>query len=178
MPSKTLFLFFTCATGLAVGTAALASDDAPTVSDDVIAMQRARLAAATNGMGFGPQSPRDIEDPAGMNSRIFGSAPAVTDMTLCDIHFHENAEHKGGQFTTFSGNGDGQGYGTGYKYNGSLTESELRPVDGKIGESEHGNLVSGDTIEIHFVYSTANASLGNGLGTCFDNAINNPQLLN
>ena len=97
-------------------------------------------------------------------------------MTLCDIHFHENAEHKGVDFTTYAGNGDGKGNGTGYKYNGELTEAELAPVDGKIGESEHGDLVPGDTIEVHFVYSTAQATLGNGLGTCLNDSISNPQL--
>jgi len=48
-------------------------------------------------------------------------------MTLCDIHFHENAEHKGGEFTTYAGNGNGHGYGTGFKYNGTL------PIDALAG---------------------------------------------
>jgi hypothetical protein len=157
-------------------TEALADGDGTAVSDDVIAKQRAALAAATEGKGFGPQSPRDIDAQAGSNRRTFGQAPAVTEMTLCDIHFHESAEHKGGEFTTYAGNGDGQGYGTGFKYNGELTEAELAPVDKKVGESEHGDLVPGDTIEIHFVHSTAQATLGNGLGTCLSEAIGNPQL--
>lgn len=155
---------------------ALASDKAQQVGDDVIATQRANLAAATEGTGFGPQSPRNIQDAQGTNLRVFGAAPAVSEMTLCDIHFHENAEHRGGQFTTFAGNGDGRGYGTGYKYDGGLSESELQPVASPVGKNEHGDLTPGDTIEIHFVFSTANATLGNGLGTCFDDTIGNPQL--
>ncbi|MGH1416159.1 MAG: delta-class carbonic anhydrase [Pelagimonas sp.] len=165
--------------GLAItmlGSVAFAATDGQAVSDDVIAAQRATLAAATEGKGYGPQSPRDIDARDGANQRDFGSAPAVSDMMLCDIHFHENAEHKGGDFTTFAGNGDGQGYGTGFKYNGTLSDKESAPIDMAVGTSEHGDLVPGDTIEIHFVHSTAQATLGNGLGTCLSDAIGNPQL--
>lgn len=160
-----------------VSSAAIASsDDRQTVSDAVIAEQRAELAAATAGAGFGPQSPRDIDTVVGNNHRAFGSAPANTEMNLCNIHFHENAEHKGGQFTHYAGNGDGRGNGTGYKYNGKLTHSELAPAEKKIGVNEHGDLASGDTIEIHFVYSSAQVIPGPTLGACVSEAIKNPQL--
>ena len=159
-----------------IGSVVLAADTGHSVSDEVIAEQRAALAVATKGKGFGPQSPRDIDAHDGNNFRAFSEAPVVTEMTLCDIHFHENAEHKGGEFTTYAGNGDGHGFGTGFKYNGELTDAELAPVDSKIGQSENGDLTPGDTIEIHFVHSTAQASLGNGLGTCLSDAIGNPQL--
>lgn len=162
-----------CGFGTAVGADTEAHGP---VSDEVIFDQRAELAAATAGLGFGPQSPRDIDVVAGVNARAFGAAPTHEAMTLCDIHFHENAEHKGGDFTTYAGNGDGHGYGTGFKYNGTLTEAELAPIAMKVGESEHGDLVPGDTIEIHFVYSTAQAEPGHGLGTCLTDAIGNPQL--
>lgn len=162
-----------CGLGTAVGADTEAHGP---VSDEVISDQRAELAAATAGLGFGPQSPRDIDVVAGVNARAFGAAPSHEAMTLCDIHFHENAEHKGGDFTTYAGNGDGHGYGTGFKYNGTLTEAELAPIGMKVGESEHGDLVPGDTIEIHFVYSTAQAEPGHGLGTCLTDAIGNPQL--
>lgn len=159
-----------------LGTAVLAEDHGHAVSDAVIAEQQAALAAATAGKGFGPQSPRDIEAREGNNMRAFGEAPPVTEMALCDIHFHENAEHKGGAFTTYAGNGNGEGIGTGFKYDGELTEAELAPLDRKVGASEHGDLVPGDTVEIHFVHSTAQATLGNGLGTCLNDSIGNPQL--
>ncbi|NRB20911.1 MAG: hypothetical protein HRU33_26105 [Rhodobacteraceae bacterium] len=168
--------FWLCVSASMIGSAALAAGDDRSVSDEVIAEQRAALAAATDGMGYGPQSPRDIDAHDGANHRAFGTAPAVTQMALCDIHFHENAEHKGGEFTTFAGNGDGHGYGTGFKYNGELTEAELAPIDMTVGESKHGDLVPGDTIEIHFVHSTAQATLGNSLATCLSDAIGNPQL--
>lgn len=161
---------------ITAASAAFAESGGHAVSDDVIAEQRAALAAATDGMGYGPQSPRDIDARDGVNHRAFGASPALAQMALCDIHFHENAEHKGGSFTTYAGNGDGHGYGTGFRYDGELTEAELAPVDMTVGESEHGDLVPGDTIEIHFVYSTAQATLGPSLDTCLSDAIGNPQL--
>ncbi|UOA26278.1 delta-class carbonic anhydrase [Pseudosulfitobacter sp. DSM 107133] len=146
------------------------------VSGAVIAKQRAALAESTKDAGFGPQSPRDIDDPNGNNHRAFSTAPAYTQMNLCDIHFHENAEHRGGEFTKYAGNGDGHGYDTGFQYDGKLTDAELKPVDHPIGKTEHGDLKPGDTIEAHFVYSTAQAKPGPTLGTCLSDAINNPQL--
>ena len=93
-----------------------ASESEEAVPDDVIADQRAVLAKATDGAGYGPQSPRDIDSISGGNARQFETAPGYKAMNLCNIHFHEGAEHKGGEFTTFAGNGDGKGHGTGYRY--------------------------------------------------------------
>lgn len=155
---------------------AIAASDAAMASDETIAAQRAALAAATEGKGYGPQAPRDLDSAAGNNRRVFSIAPPASEMTLCDIHFHENAEHKGGEFTTYAGNGDGHGYGTGFKYDGTLTEAELAPLDTPVGVGEHGDLQPGDTIEIHFVHSTAKATLGPTLGTCLSEATGNPQL--
>lgn len=169
----TMSLF--AATTLALTGAAYAASDGP-VADDVVAAQRAALAAATDGAGFGPQSPRDIAAVEGTNSRSFQDAPAFADMNLCNIHFHENAEHKGGQFTTFAGNGDGKGYGTGFKYDGELTEAELAPIDTPIGATDHGDLVPGDTIEVHYVFSSAQVTPGPTLGACLSESIMNPQL--
>ena len=174
---KKLILKLGATAGLiCLATTGAMAETGQAVSDETIAKQRAMLAAATDGAGYGPQSPRDIDSIDGTNTRLFNSAPPVTAMTLCDIHFHENAEHKGGSFTTYAGNGDGHGFGTGFKYSGTLSDAELAPIDTKVGASEHGDLVPGDTIEIHFVYSTAKASLGNGLGTCFTDQVSNPQL--
>ncbi|MGR3502966.1 delta-class carbonic anhydrase [Pseudaestuariivita sp.] len=146
------------------------------MSDEVIAAQRAALAAETSGKGYGPQSPRDLDTLEGENPIRFGRAPAYTEMNLCNIHFHEGAEHRGGQFTRYAGNGDGTGYGSGYLYTGDLTEAELAPLDVKVGASEHGDLVPGDTIEVHYVHSTAQITPGPTLGACLNDAINNPQL--
>ena len=146
------------------------------VGDDIIKNQRAALAVETAGQGYGPQSPRDIDLQAGSNNRTFSTAPEFGKMSLCDIHFHKNAEHKGGNFTSYAGNGDGKGYGTGFKYDGSLTDAESAPIGRLIGVNGQDSLKSGDTIEIHFVYSTAKATIGPTLGTCLSEAIGNPQL--
>lgn len=141
------------------------------VSDAFIAEQRAKLAesvelAKSQGIDVGPQSPRDIDNPDGDNFVNFPVAPPYTDMYLCDIHFHKSAEHKGGEFTLYAGNGDGEGFGTGYKYSGTLSIWELRQY---AVETEENPLYSGDTIEVHYVYSDSpNATLGHGLGTCLD----------
>lgn len=53
-----------------------------------VAEQRKALAHNTEGKGFGPQAPRDIDAKNGTNDIIFGTAPASTEMNLCNIHFH------------------------------------------------------------------------------------------
>lgn len=146
------------------------------VADEVIAEQREMLAKNTKGKGFGPQSPRDIDSKAGNNKVIFSAAPAYTEMNLCNIHFHKNAEHKGGEFTEYAGNGDGHGYQSGYKYSGHLSASELEPVHKAVCPSEHSKLFPGDTIEVHYVYSTAQIKPGPTLGSCLSESIKNPQL--
>lgn len=146
------------------------------VGDDVIAQQNANLAKNTEGKGFGPQSPRDLGSAKGENRVIFGAAPAYASMNLCNIHIHKYAEHKGGQYTLYAGNGDGKGYGTGYKYNGKLTEAELAPLPEDVCKGEHGSLNSGDTIEIHYVHSSAQIVPGPTLGACLSESIKNPQL--
>lgn len=146
------------------------------VSDKVISEQRAMLAKNTKGKGFGPQSPRDIDSSAGSNARLFNAAPASTAMNLCNLHFHKNAEHKGGEFTEYAGNGDGHGFQSGYKYSGKLNASELKSVGHDVCPSKHGALSAGDTIEVHYVYSTAQIKPGPTLGSCFNDSIKNPQL--
>lgn len=161
-------------TSLVFASAAVA--DGHSVGDDVIAAQRAALAAATEGLGFGPQSPRDLATMDGSNDRVFGDAPAYTSMNLCNIHFHENAEHKGGEFTTYAGNGNGKGADTGFVYDGTLTEAELAPIDAPLGAGDYGDLTPGDTIELHYVHSTAQVTPGPTLGACLSEANMNPQL--
>lgn len=157
-------------------TSVSAESSSEPVGDDVIAEQRAALITATLNKGFGPQAPRDINAIDGSNSLVFEAAPPYTQMNLCNIHFHEGAEHKGGEFTAYAGNGDGKGYGTGFLYDGELTEAELAPVDYEVGSSEHGDLQPGDTIEIHYVHTPAQIQPGPTLGACLSEAVNNPQL--
>ncbi|MGB1257266.1 MAG: delta-class carbonic anhydrase [Thiolinea sp.] len=169
-----MLLFITI--GTLISIALQAKENAEQVSDDVIAGHRSALAKNTAGKGFGPQSPRDIDDISGNNPVKFSAAPAHTDMHLCNIHFHKNAEHKGGQFTTYAGNGDGKGYESGYKYSGTLTEAELKPYDDDVCPSDHGSLISGDTIEVHYVHSTAVIAPGHTLAACLNDFTHNPQL--
>ncbi len=146
------------------------------VSDEVISKQRQTLAENTDGKGYGPQSPRDINSRAGNNKRLFGRAPSYKNMNLCNIHFHKNAEHKGGKFTKYAGNGDGMGYNSGYQYVGSLAKREKQPVKQPICPSKHSSLNTGDTIEVHYVYSSAKVKPGPTLGACMNKTIKNPQL--
>lgn len=146
------------------------------VSDSMIAHQRDLLAHNTEGMGFGPQSPRDIDSPTGSNPVKFGMAPPYQSMNLCNIHFHKNAEHKGGEFTTYAGNGDGHGYLSGYKYSGQLTAAETAPVSEDVCSGVHEGLYPGDTIEVHYVHSTAPVFPGPTLGACLNDNNKNPQL--
>lgn len=174
MPRTSIYLSATAASlVLASGVIIAASE---TVTDATIAEQRAALAASTDGAGFGPQSPRDIDNLTGSNARAFEAAPEYTSMNLCNIHFHESAEHKGGEFTKYVGNGDGKGYHTGYAYAGELSDAELAPLDAPIAANEHGSLEPGDTIEVHYVHSTALVVPGPTLGACLSESIMNPQL--
>ena len=143
---------------------------------DQIAAQNAALEANTKGRGYGPQSPRDLSLPKGVNRRTFSRAPVAEKMNLCNIHFHESAEHKGGEFTAFAGYGDGKGYGTGYKYNGKLRSSESRPLEAEVCKTDHGGLQVGDTIEVHYVFSSAQVNPGPTLASCLSETNCNPQL--
>ncbi|ALO33465.1 hypothetical protein CMT41_01090 [Colwellia sp. MT41] len=146
------------------------------VADSVIKKQRAMLEKNTDGKGFGPQSPRDIDTIKGSNARAFTTAPAYTAMNLCNIHFHKNAEHKGGEFAKYAGNGDGHGFQSGFVYTGKLTAKESSTYKSKVCPSKHGGLYSGDTIEVHYVHSSAQVMPGPTLGACLSESIMNPQL--
>lgn len=142
----------------------------------VLEAQNAELEKNTAGKGYGPQSPRDLDAKRGSNKRQFMGAPAFQQMNLCNIHFHENAEHKGGQFTKFAGYGDGHGYGSGFKYSGKLTKAESSPLPEEVCQNEHGSLQVGDTIEVHYVHSTAQVAPGPSLKSCLSESDSNPQL--
>lgn len=138
--------------------------------------QNSALEKNTDGKGYGPQSPRDLNVRKGLNRRIFSTAPDYKQMNLCNIHFHKNAEHKGGEFTSFAGYGDGHGNDSGYKYSGKLGALESRPLESDVCKSGHGGLNTGDTIEVHYVYSSAQVAPGPTLKSCLSESDNNPQL--
>lgn len=165
------------ASTVAVGaTADMHKSASKAVADSVIAEQRSNLAQSTSGLGFGPQSPRDLRTLKGSNFIGFSEAPDSAEMNLCNIHFHANAEHAGGEFTQYAGNGDGKGYHTGYQYSGKLTSAELAPVNRDVCVGENGGLHPGYTVEIHYVHSTAMVKPGPTLGACLNDVTVNPQL--
>lgn len=151
-----------------------ASEPEPTHPPTTLLERRAAL--ETLSTDSGPQSPRDIDQRAGNNRQIFSAAPPRQQMNLCNIHLHEGAEHRGGEFTTLIGVGDGAGFGTGFRYDGALTAEELVAFDRPVGKTAEGELSPGDTIEIHFLFSTSAVEPGQGLDACFSPKILNPQL--
>ncbi|WP_405597775.1 MULTISPECIES: delta-class carbonic anhydrase [unclassified Pseudoalteromonas] len=146
------------------------------VSDNVLKMQRVALAENTENKGFGPQSPRNIDNFTGENIIVFSPSPASSQMNLCNIHFHKNAEHAGGEFSKYAGNGDGKGFQSGYLYSGVLTKNESKSIKAQICPSIHGALSVGDTIEVHNVHTSAIVKPGPTLGSCLSDSIKNPQL--
>ena len=129
-------------------------------------------------VGFGPQTPRDIDNGAGENKRVFGTAPDSNNMNLCNIHFHKNAEHKATAFSIYAGDGHGHGYESGYQCGISkqLTAAELAPTKEAVCKGKHGDLKPGDTIEVHWVHTSAKVKPGAGLGSCLDDSTMNPAL--
>jgi opacity protein-like surface antigen len=155
---------------------AIAKDTNQQAWDAIVSAQNAALEKNTDGQGFGPQSPRDLGLRKGSNTRTFVAAPAYQQMNLCNIHFHKNAEHKGGQFTSPAEDGHGHGGYNGYKYSGKLLAGESKSLDEEVCKSEHGGLQVGDTIEMHYVHSTAQVVPGPTLNACLSESLSNPQL--
>lgn len=122
--------------------------------------------------GFGPQTPRDIGNAFGLNPVAFGLAPPPTEMNLCNIHTHTNAEHLGPGFSIYAGPGSHGGF----KCAGSadLSPAELTRPGG--GTSRFAGVEPGDTIEVHWVYSSCDVTPGPGLGACLSDACANPEL--
>lgn len=120
--------------------------------------------------GFGPQTPRDIDSKNGENAREFSLAPSYKDMNLCNIHFHNNAEHKAKDFAIFAGEGNSAGYQCGISK--SLSKAELKATKGDVCNG----LKPGDTIEVHWVHSSCDIKPGKGLGSCLSGSCANPDL--
>jgi len=126
--------------------------------------------------GFGPQTPRDIDSRHGENKIAFSLSPNYKDMNLCNIHFHVNAEHKAKDFSIHAqGEHGAEG---GYQCNMSkhLSAAELAPTAEAVCPSEHGDLKPGDTIEVHWVHSSAPVIPGPTLGACLSDNVKNPDL--
>jgi len=121
-------------------------------------------------LDFGPQTPRDIASVAGSNSTEFPMAPAYSELNLCNIHTHTNAEHKGPGFSVFVDDSDYGGYAC--NETESLSEDELAAPE----SSEFGYVKPGDTIEVHWVHTSCNIEPGEGLGSCLADDCEDPLL--
>lgn len=111
---------------------------------------------------FGPQTPRDIASLAGTNMTEFTLAPASTEMNLCNIHTHTNAEHKGPGFSVFVNDSDNGGYAC----NDASTLNATELFDPFQGKGAYKGVKPGDTIEVHWVHTSCDIKPGEGLGSC------------
>lgn len=148
------------------------------------------LLAAELCKGYGPQTPRDISSKIGTNKQNFSLVKSIDNMNLCNIHLHTNAEHKGPGFSVSAGSGKHGGF----KCNASseLTKAELVDPVSKIAKhtkssdhKQHDDIKEkrichgvkpGDTIEVHWVYTSCAVKPGVGLGACLSKKCANPQL--
>lgn len=117
----------------------------------------------------GPQTPRDISSALGTNGVEFPMAPASSELNLCNIHTHTNAEHKGPDFSVFVNDSDYGGYAC--NDTSSLTADELAPAPGAFGKVKPG-----DTIEVHWVHTSCDIEPGPGLGSCVSDTCEAPLL--
>ena len=123
-------------------------------------------------VSMGPQTPRDISNVSGKNLMEFAMAPASTEMNLCNIHTHTNAEHKGPGFSVFVNNSDNGGYACNDAKD--LTAEELKDPMG--GNGAYKGVKPGDTIEVHWVHTSCDITPGEGLGSCLSDTCTDPLL--
>lgn len=121
-------------------------------------------------VGYGPQTPRDIDSVVGTNPSVFSTAPSPEEMNLCNIHFHNNAEHKAADFAIYAGEGDYAGYQCTIAQN--LSAAELAAPSGDVCNG----MMPGDTIEVHWVHTSCDVAPGSGLGSCLSDSCANPNL--
>lgn len=123
--------------------------------------------------GYPPQAPRDIDNPHGVNKSIFSFAPSYFKLNLCNLHFHVNTEHKSEDYSIYAGEGR-NGLGGGYRCGDSktLTERELTEPE----QNYCKEVKPGDTIEVHWVYTSCETKPAKGLNSCFSGSCINPNL--
>src|SRR5262245_33183866 len=107
---------------------------------------------ACNKPGVGPQSPRDLTKiVAGTNPVTFAKAPSADNMHLCNVHFHQFAEHKGAEYSGEAGKGDNKGFSC----NKSRPKANAHGTACAPKSGGHGAALSvGDTIEVHWVFTS------------------------
>lgn len=160
--------------GAAALTLAACSGETPASKVEDVAKKTVETVKETANTGdlcttMGPQTPRDISSKVGLNPADFAMAPASTAMNLCNIHTHTNAEHKGPGFDVFVDGSDNGGYAC----NGTddLTAAETAPY-----KSDFKGVTPGQTIEVHWVHTSCDATPGEGLGACVPESCASPTL--
>jgi len=152
-------------------TSAMADHHGDKKHDHDHAKKAEKVGEHTYCTGFGPQTPRDISSKVGENTATFGLAPSSTEMNLCNIHTHTNAEHKAPGFSIFVNDSDNGGYACNETPN--LSEAELKAYT---GETAYEGVKPGDTIEVHWVHTSCDVAPGATLGACLSEACANPTL--
>ena len=157
---RNFFLAMSAAT-LALAACSSGTTEAPDAVKEVV-KETVEASKANLCTDMGPQTPRDISNVSGKNLLEFAMAPASSEMNLCNIHTHTNAEHKGPGFSVFVNNSDHGGYACNDAKN--LTAAELKDPSG--GNGAFGYVKPGDTIEVHWVHTSCDITPGEGLGSC------------
>ena len=170
--TRQLLLGASAALLIACGGAELDTDDMADATQTATETLAERVDAATEidvCDGFGPQTPRDISNVSGTNMDAFAMAPASTELNLCNIHTHTQAEHRGPGFSVEKSAMEG------FQCNetASLSEAELADYDGDV---HFEGAVPGDTIEVHWVHSSCDIEPGEGLGSCLSETCTDPLL--
>jgi len=153
--------------------AACATETTPNATQDKTAKKVMADTSSTElCTDMGPQTPRDISSAFGTNPVNFTLAPAASEMNLCNIHTHTNAEHKGPGFSVFVNDSDSGGYACNDA--GSLSDLEL--LDPYQGLGAYKGVKPGDTIEVHWVHTSCDIEPGEGLGSCLSDTCEDPLL--
>lgn len=162
----TLVAFFAIAL---VGCAQEETDNSAEIQSTADTADASTSEAGDLCLDAGPQTPRDISSTLGLNPVVFDRAPPATELNLCNIHTHTNAEHKGPGFSVFVNDTDQGGYAC--NETADLTDAELAPLEGA-----YEGVEPGDTIEVHWVHSSCPVTPGEGLGSCLTDTCTDPLL--
>ncbi len=122
----------------------------------------------------GPQAPRDITKLEGSNPNNFTAAPPASELNLCNIHFHRFAEHRASGYTDLAGKGKHRGYVCNGK-TPTMTEASETEAQSKTAPSCKG-ISNGDTVEVHWVYTSCDVKPGPTLGSCLTPTCTDPLL--
>jgi len=153
-------------------TGTKASDAADKTAQAAKDAANSAVSSANLCTDFGPQTPRDIASVSGINPVKFALAPSSSELNLCNIHTHTNAEHKGPGFSVFVNGSDHGGYACNDAKD--LTAEQLKDPAG--GKGAFKGVKPGDTIEVHWVHTSCDITPGEGLGSCLSDTCENPLL--